>query len=160
MNKAVFLDRDGVLVAENGHYNFKPEHISINEGAVEALAAWQQKGYMLIVITNQGGIAKGLYTHKHVKDFHKTLKDFFHSYGVKITDFFYCPHHERFGNCLCRKPNSLMLEKAMGKYRIDPGQSYFIGDTERDQEAGNKAGLTPILIEANSDLTGYVSLIK
>ncbi|MFC2114367.1 D-glycero-alpha-D-manno-heptose-1,7-bisphosphate 7-phosphatase [Bacteroidota bacterium] len=160
MNKAIFLDRDGVLVAEKGHYNFKSEHVIINDGVIEALAEWQQKGYLLIVITNQGGIAKRLYTHKHVKQFHKTLKDFFHSYKIKIHDFYYCPHHEKTGKCLCRKPDSLMLEKAMSKYKINPEKSYFIGDSDRDKEAGEKAGLTPVLIEANDNLSNYLNRVE
>jgi D-glycero-D-manno-heptose 1,7-bisphosphate phosphatase len=159
-NKAVFLDRDGVIVEEAGHYNYKAEHITINEGIVESLKKLQDKGYLLIVITNQGGIAKGLYGHKEVREIHKSLRNFFQSYGIKITDFYYCPHHDKQGKCLCRKPDSLMLEKAMAKYQIDPKQSYFIGDSDRDVEAAEKADITGIKIEANADLDKIMDQIK
>ena len=159
VNKAVFLDRDGVIIEEQGHYNFLADHVNINDGMVESLQILQEKGYLLIVITNQGGIAKKLYNHKEVKEVHKTLREFFQTYGIKITDFYYCPHHDKVGKCLCRKPDSLMLEKAMAQYHIDPDQSYFIGDTERDVLAGDKAGLSSILIQPNADLGNYLDQI-
>ncbi len=158
-NKAVFLDRDGVIVSEKGHYNYLPEHVRINDGIVEALDLLQKRGYLLIAITNQGGIAKALYGHLEVKNFHKTLKEFFNSYSIKIHDFFYCPHHDKFGKCLCRKPDSLMLEKAMALYHIDPSQSYFIGDSERDSLAAKKAGIKPIQIIPNDNLGNYLDQI-
>jgi len=159
MNKAVFLDRDGVLILEKGHYNYLPEHIEFTEGIIEALTRIQTQGYMLIVISNQAGIAKGLYSHKNVKIVHQLIANFFETYQIKITDFYYCPHHNSKGKCLCRKPDSLMIEKALAYYNIAPEKSFFIGDMERDIDAANAAGVKGIKIESNSNLLQYIDSI-
>lgn len=156
MNKAIFLDRDGVIITERGEYNYKTEHISFTEGIVEALQSLSAKGYLLVVISNQSGIAKKLYTHKDAKEVNKVIKEFLASYGIKITDFFYCPHHPSQGNCICRKPDTLLIEKAMAIYNIDPVKSYLVGDMDRDAEAAVKAGLTPVKINPNDNLIGYL----
>jgi D-glycero-D-manno-heptose 1,7-bisphosphate phosphatase len=158
-NKAIFLDRDGVLITERGDYNYLPDHIEIVEGSAEALKLVASRGYMLIVITNQGGIGKGLYAHKRLNEIHKQISHFYKSYGVRITEFYYCPHHPLRSNCLCRKPDSLMLEKAIARFNIDPAQSWFIGDNQRDVEAGHKAGVKTILIPSNADLRDFISVI-
>jgi D-glycero-D-manno-heptose 1,7-bisphosphate phosphatase len=160
MNKAIFLDRDGILIKERGDYNYRDEHLEIVEGIAEALFELQKKGYLFIVITNQGGIGKGMYTNKRVKEIHAQLKAFFSSYRVIIKDFFYCPHHPQSSHCICRKPDSLMLEKAMALYNIDAAQSYFVGDNERDKLAGEKAGIKSILIPSNADLREYMTLFE
>ena len=159
-NKAIFLDRDGVIITERGEYNYKSVHISFPEGIVEALQYLSKKGYLLIVISNQSGIAKGLYNHRDTKEIHKVIKEFLASYGVKITDFFYCPHHPSQGKCICRKPDTLLIEKALAIYHIDPSKSYLIGDMVRDAEAAVKAGLTPVKINPNDNLTGYLKLFN
>src|ERR1043166_7610519 len=117
--KAIFLDRDGILIKEKGGYNFLPEDIIFLEGAAEALAELQKAGYIFIVVTNQGGIARGLYTHRRLNEIHVEIGTYFVSRGVRILDFFYCPHHPDSSLCLCRKPDSLMLEKAAARYNID-----------------------------------------
>lgn len=160
MNKAVFLDRDGTIIAERGDYNFHPDHIEINEGAIETLMSFRKKGYLIIVITNQGGIAKGLYKASDVTLIHNIIYDFFNDYGIKIHDFFYCPHHPDFTLCLCRKPNSLMLEKAIAMYNIDKKASYMIGDSERDIEAAINAGIKGIKIEPNQDLSEIIEEVS
>jgi D-glycero-D-manno-heptose 1,7-bisphosphate phosphatase len=156
LSKAIFLDRDGVIIRERGDYSFKPDHIELVGGIAEALMELKKKGFIFIVITNQGGIEKGMYSHRRLKAIHKDLKEFFAGFGIRILEFYYCPHHPDFSNCICRKPDSQMLEKAIARYNIDPARSWFIGDTERDIIAGKKAGVNTLLIEANSDLRGYV----
>jgi D-glycero-D-manno-heptose 1,7-bisphosphate phosphatase len=160
MKKAIFLDRDGVVITERGEYNYKTGHISFPEGIVEALQYFSSKGYLLIVVSNQSGIAKGLYHHSDAKVIHKVIKEFLGSYGIKITDFFYCPHHPSHGKCICRKPDTLLIEKALAIYQIDPSESYFIGDMDRDAEAAVNAGLTPVKINPNDNLTGYLKLFN
>ena len=152
MKKAVFLDRDGVIIMEEGHYNYLAGHIVFVDGIVEALTELKKAGYIFIVITNQAGIAKRLYTHKDVRFLHQIIKDFFKSFNITITDFFYCPHHETISHCICRKPDSLMLEKAIAFHNIDRDKSFFVGDSDRDVEAGMKAGVKSFKIKANSDL--------
>jgi D-glycero-D-manno-heptose 1,7-bisphosphate phosphatase len=159
MTKAIFLDRDGILIKERGDYNYKAADIEIVDGIAEALQALGRHSYVFIVITNQGGIGKGLYTHTRVREIHKQLKAFFSMENVKITDFYYCPHHPDSSACICRKPDSLLLEKAMARYGIDPEQSWFIGDNERDELAGKKAGLKTLLIPSNADLREYLGAI-
>src|SRR5438477_10781481 len=106
MNKAVFLDRDGIIIRERGDYNYLHTDLEMVPGLVEALGELKKHGYIFIVITNQGGIARGLYTHSTVEYFHEHIKDHLAKGGIKIKDFFYCPHHPEIGNCLCRKPDS------------------------------------------------------
>lgn len=158
--KVVFLDRDGVINVDPGRYSYRVENIDIVEGIVEALKELKQRGYEFVVITNQGGIAKRIYSHKEVKAIHSFLKAFFADHGISILDFYYCPHHDDYGKCLCRKPGSLLLEKAIARYQVDKTASYFVGDKERDIQAGEAAGVTGVLIDVNSDLRVYLNQIK
>ncbi|MES2796003.1 MAG: HAD family hydrolase [Bacteroidota bacterium] len=147
MNKCIFLDRDGVLNEEIGNYVFKKEDFHIVNGVPEALKKLKAAGYLLIVVTNQSGIAKGLYTKKDVLECHEMLQK---ECNYLLDDLYFCPHHEDFNTAsLLKKPNSLMIEKAMAKYNIDPQMSWMIGDQPRDMEAGKKAGLKTIFISEN-----------
>lgn len=159
MRKAIFLDRDGVIIKERGEYNFLPDHIIMVEGIVEALQKISFKEFDIIIVSNQGGIARGLYKTKDVKYINDSIKQFFKTFGINILDIIYCPHHPDYSSCICRKPDSLMFEKMMHIYKIDPNRSWMIGDQERDIEAGKKAGLSTILIEPNADLNDYLGAI-
>ncbi len=139
--KAVFLDRDGVLVRERGEFNYLPTHLELNRAVVEDLQAFQQAGYLLIVITNQSGVARGIYTEDHVRRFHRLLASRLEAEGVRIIDFFYCPHHPSVSRCLCRKPAPGLYLKAMAMYDIDPSESVAFGDMARDIEAARAAGV-------------------
>lgn len=150
MQRAIFFDRDGVLNREIGDYVCKPEDFEVLEDSAACVKLAKEYGFMAIVITNQGGIDKSLYTHETLLDIHKILQDACIEHGTKIDDFYYCPHHPVKGNCLCRKPDSLMLEKAAAKYNIDKSKSLMIGDTFRDIEAAEKAGVRSLLIQPNS----------
>lgn len=157
--KVVFLDRDGVLNYDPGEYTYKPRNFEINEGAVEALQQLKAKGYQFVVITNQGGIAKGIYDHRAYQEINKMLKTFFADKGISFLEVYYCPHHPITGNCICRKPDSLMVEKAIARFKIDPSKSYFIGDKDRDLEAGAKCGVKGIKIDVNDNLLNYIHQI-
>jgi D-glycero-D-manno-heptose 1,7-bisphosphate phosphatase len=157
--KAVFLDRDGVLNQEMGDYvrRFEDFHVLDN---FEALKTLQSRGYMLLVATNQGGLAKGWYTEDELAKMHNHLKEVYKEHGVEITDFFYCPHHPNFtGDCDCRKPKPGLLLQGIEKYNIDPALSYFIGDRERDVEAGTSAGVKGILIDSDQPISTVLDLI-
>ena len=161
MNKAIFLDRDGTLNNNRDHYYiWKAEDFQLNPGVVEALTELRERGYMLIVITNQGGVSKGKYTIEDVEALHHHMQSLLEQKGAVIDEIYYCPHHSDNEACLCRKPQPLMIEKALARYNIDPGQSYFIGDSERDIEAGKAAGVRTILIESNSDLTQVLDQVE
>jgi D-glycero-D-manno-heptose 1,7-bisphosphate phosphatase len=151
-NKAVFLDRDGVLNRELGNYVMHLEDFIINDGVVKALKTFQEKNYLLIVISNQGGISKGICTREQVDYLHLHLQRMLKNKGIIVQEVYYCPHHPENTNCICRKPDSQLLEKAMARFGIDHTRSYFIGDAERDMVAGEKAGVQTIRVEVNQSL--------
>jgi len=157
--KAIFLDRDGVINKERGDYTWLLEDFKINDGLIEALKIFQQKGFMLIVISNQSGIAKGIYSKEDVEYLHLHLLRVLKNRGVELEEIYYCPHHPEKGKCLCRKPDSLLLEKAIARFSLDAAKSYFIGDAQRDIEAGTKAGVKTIKVEPNSSLLNVTHLV-
>lgn len=160
MKKAVFLDRDGVINIDRGDYTFRLEDFEFVSGIFDDCLQLVEKGYALIVITNQAGIAKGLYTHEQVDELHQFMSRQFAAKGVPLTEIYYCPHHESSSLCLCRKPGSLLLEKALARFELDAASSYFIGDRDRDVVAGNGAGVTAILVKENNGLKEILHLIK
>lgn len=139
MNKAIFLDRDGVLNKDLG-YVYKKSDFIIIEGVIDALTFLSKKGFMLIVITNQSGIGRGFYSEKEFLDLNGFMLDFFKKASIEITDVFYCPHSPA-DNCSCRKPKTKLIDTAVAKYNIDRSASYLIGDKLIDIEAGRSAGL-------------------
>jgi D-glycero-D-manno-heptose 1,7-bisphosphate phosphatase len=142
MKKCIFLDRDGVLNVDRVDYVYRIEDLIIPEGTIEALQLLKEAGYLLIVITNQSGIAKGIYQREDVLKCHRYFQE---QCGQLLDDLYYCPHHERFTTAsLTRKPGSLMIEKAMAKYQIDAQHSWMIGDADRDILAGQKAGVRTV----------------
>lgn len=161
MNKAVFLDRDGVLNKELGDYVCRVEDFCVLEHNYDVLKRLQDDGYLLIVITNQGGLAKGWYDQETLDRMHRHLKLCYAERGVILSEIYYCNHHPDYnGKCLCRKPGSLMIEKALARFRVDPSRSYFIGDRERDVIAGEKAGVTGILIDSDQPISEVLHLIR
>jgi len=160
MNKAVLLDRDGVINRERDDYTYRIEDFEILPDVVEALKTLMKKGYLLIIISNQGGIAKGVFTIADVEKMHAHMLNHFTKNGIKIEEIYYCPHHPEFGNCICRKPDSLNVEKALARFNIDPDKSYFIGDKERDVLAGKKVGVEGILMESNTSLLEAIKSIR
>jgi D-glycero-D-manno-heptose 1,7-bisphosphate phosphatase len=143
MNKAVFLDRDGVLNEEIGNYVWTFDSFKIVDGIIEVLQKLKSNGYKLIVVTNQAGIAKGLYTHADVKKMHDHFQE---QSGSVIDHFYYAPGHPSVSESLMRKPDSLMWEKAMAKFNIDPSKSWMIGDKERDLIPAKKFGIKTIRV--------------
>jgi len=161
MKKAIFLDRDGTINNNCDHYYiWRSEELLLNPGVCEALAELQTRGYMLIVISNQGGISKGEFSADDVDVLHDHLRSMLEAEGVLLDEIYYCPHHHMVENCLCRKPQPLMIEKALARFGIDPALSWMIGDARRDVEAGEAAGLQCILIEPNSDLREVLGKIN
>ncbi len=159
-HKALFLDRDGVINHDPGDYTVSPEEFIILPTVVDALVMAKSKGYLIIVITNQGGIAKGLYTHETVAAIHEILHSTCQGSGVEIKRIFYSPHHPEFGNSLTRKPERLLMERALALYHIDPSKSVMIGDRERDIQCAQQVGVRGILIPTNSDLLDVVNTLE
>ena len=154
MNKAIFLDRDGVLNHEINDYICKLEDFEVLEYQIPPLKRLYEEGYMLIVITNQGGIALNRYTEETLLTMHQILFDKFAEQGAIITKAYHCAHHPTVSiECDCRKPKSGMLLEAIATYDIDPALSIMIGDKPRDVEAANGAGVKGILIEPDEQIS-------
>jgi D-glycero-D-manno-heptose 1,7-bisphosphate phosphatase len=153
MNKAIFLDRDGVINRKgSSYYVFREEEFLFNKGVFEALKYFVSKGFLLIVITNQGGISKKLFTVAQLEKLHKFMINQLKSAGIELTDIYYCPHHPDNEQCRCRKPGTLLFERAIKKYRIDTAESYMIGDSEIDIQAAEKMGIKGLLVSSNSNM--------
>jgi len=146
---AVFFDRDGVLNKDIG-YLYKIEEFVWIEGAVEAIKACNQAGWLVFVITNQSGVARGYYTETDVQRLHEWMSFDLKKQNAHIDEFFYCPHYE-YGQirkykkrCSCRKPKIGMINQAIEKYSIDIKKSILIGDKDSDIECAKKAGILGI----------------
>jgi D-glycero-D-manno-heptose 1,7-bisphosphate phosphatase len=158
MQKAIFLDRDGIINKEIGRYVSSAADFELNPGVSDFLKEMQSKGYLLIVITNQGGIAKGLYTQPELATIHEKMKLLLPH--IHFTEIYYCPHHPDFGKCLCRKPGSLLVEKALARFTINSATSYFIGDKDRDIQCAIMSDVKQaILLESNTNLMTIVHQI-
>lgn len=146
MKPAVFLDRDGVINVDVG-YPHKIEDFSFIDGAPEAIARMNANGYFVIVVTNQSGIARGLYTESQAHAFNEHIQSQLQKWNAHIDRFYLCPYHpealvERYR---CdhpnRKPNSGMIEQAFKDFDIDKEKSFLIGDRETDIQAAQRAGI-------------------
>ncbi|WP_025847905.1 D-glycero-alpha-D-manno-heptose-1,7-bisphosphate 7-phosphatase [Paenibacillus ehimensis] len=151
MNKALFLDRDGVINVEK-NYVYKIEDFEFVDGIFQTLKYFQDEGYLLIIITNQAGIGRGYYTEE---DFHKLnnwMLDRFNEKGIKITKVYYCPYHPVHGigqykkDSFDRKPNPGMILKAKEEFEIDLTNSLLVGDKISDIEAGEKANMKKLFL--------------
>ena len=154
MKKAIFLDRDGTINVEKD-YIYKSEDLVFEEGTIEALKTFKNLGYILIVVSNQSGIARGYFTEEDLNIFNNNMNEILKKNGVEITEFYCCPHHpDGIGEykkvCECRKPNNKMIEDAIKKYNIAREKSYMIGDKTSDIGAGLKSNLKTVLVK-----TGY-----
>lgn len=141
MNKALFLDRDGVINKEK-NYLYKIEDFEFIDGVFETCKYFQDKGYLIIVITNQAGIARGKYTEKDYQILTDWMMNEFKKQDINIKKVYHCPHHPDFsGECECRKPNPGMILQAQQEFDIDLSQSILVGDKNSDIEAGIKVGI-------------------
>lgn len=139
--KALFLDRDGVINVEK-EYLYKREDFEFIDGIFDLCRYYQDRGYSIFVVTNQSGIARKYYTEDDFLKLTEWMLDAFKKQGITITKVYYCPHHpEISGECECRKPKPGMFFDAAKEFDIDLKNSIIIGDKERDIEAGINAGL-------------------
>jgi len=139
LQKALFLDRDGVINVEK-EYLHKAEDFEFIDGVFEVLRYAQQMGYLLIVITNQSGIGRGYYTDEDFQHLNRWMCDRFSQEGIRIAEVYYCPHAPD-SVCDCRKPLPGMIHAAANRFQIDFDHSVLIGDKESDIEAGKSAGV-------------------
>ena len=152
MTGAVFLDRDGTINVEK-NYLYRVEDWEWIPGALEAIRGFNHMGYLVIVVTNQAGVARGYYTREDVEHLHKFVMASARKEGAFIHGIYYCPHHFRYGairDCGCRKPKSGLFLQAVKDFNISLEESYMIGDKLSDMQAAVPIGIKPILV-----LTGY-----
>jgi D-glycero-D-manno-heptose 1,7-bisphosphate phosphatase len=154
--RALFLDRDGTLVHAR-HYPSRPEQLLLYAGIERALLRVQQQGFRLLVITNQSGIARGLFGEEDLERMHAYLAATLAEAGVRIDGFYFCPHHpegsvpELAVRCDCRKPAPGMLLRAAVDHDVDLARSWFVGDILDDVEAGKRAGCRTLLVDLGSE---------
>jgi len=153
--KAVFLDRDGTLVQERGYLK-DPAHVALEQGAAEAVARLNRRGFAVVLVTNQSGVARGTCTEEDVAAVHRRLESLLEAEHARLDGVYYCPHYpegvveEYRKACSCRKPAGGMLLRAAEDLGIQIEGSYMIGDKLTDTEAARREGLTGILVR-----TGY-----
>jgi D-glycero-D-manno-heptose 1,7-bisphosphate phosphatase len=156
MKKAVFIDKDGTLI-KDVPYNVDPRLIELYDGAVHALQALKRQGYLLVVVSNQSGVARGYFSLTELKPVEDKLRHELEKNNVELTAFYFCPHHpegtvKEFAiDCFCRKPRPGMLVKAAEDYDIDLTNSWMVGDILNDVEAGNAVGCKTILINNGNE---------
>ncbi|MBI3449715.1 MAG: HAD family hydrolase [Acidobacteria bacterium] len=155
MRPAVFLDRDGTLIDENGYVNHigRVRHLPRSAEAVKRLRG---AGFMAVLVTNQSGVARRLFDRALVDQVHEQLQERMQAEGTRLDAFYVCPHHPDGADpeyrrvCDCRKPKPGMILTAARELGLDLARSYMVGDTLSDVEAAHRAGVTSVLV-----LTGY-----
>lgn len=151
MNKAFFLDRDGVI-NEEVDYLYQPEKVVILPGVADALRKLRAAGFLAIVTTNQSGVARGMYSEADVAAVHRRIDELLAAENARVDAYYLCPHHPEFtGKCDCRKPLPGMLLRAVAEWDIDPAVSAMVGDRLSDLKAGRAAGCAAEYLV----LTGY-----
>jgi len=157
---AVFLDRDGTLNHDTG-YVYRTADFCWLPGAVNAVRALNARGYYVFVVTNQSGVARGLYDEAAIRDLHDWMNGELRAAGARVDDFRYCPHHPEASVaayriiCPCRKPAAGMLLDLMKAWPVIREGSIMIGDRESDAEAGRAAGIASAIVPPGS-LDGFV----
>lgn len=157
MTKCIFLDRDGVINRDRVDYAYDLSHFEILPGVPEALARLKKAGFLLVVVTNQSGIAKGIYTREDMRACHQYMHE---QTGDVIDAVYYAPHHPSVTESLTRKPDTLMFEKAIARFDIDPTQSWMIGDKERDIIPARQFDIPSILISPTEAKTQAQHIVK
>ena len=157
-NKAVFFDRDGVINKERKNYVKTIEELEIFPNIVESIKKLRNFGFVIIVVTNQSAINRGLVTHNKVEEIHSTIQEYLKQHGTKVDRFYYCPHKPD-ENCECRKPKPGLLFKAADELQLNLQSSWLIGDNDTDIQAATTAGCRAIRINTNNDLPHTVQQI-
>ncbi len=153
---AVFLDRDGVLIPDSGYPHLE-EHLILLPGAAEAVRRLTGQGYLVVIVTNQSGVARGLFTLEQMEAFNALLVRRLMAKGARIAAVYACPFHDeaqdarwRHPDHPDRKPNPGMILRAIADHGIDPARSFIIGDRQTDIEAGRRAGVKGFLFEGGN----------
>jgi D-glycero-D-manno-heptose 1,7-bisphosphate phosphatase len=152
LRAAVFLDRDGVVI-DDVHYLASPTQIKLIPGSAEAIAALNRAGWPVVIVTNQSGVARGLFPLESVTAVHRRLSEQLAGSGARIDAYYFCPHYHTDDvlpafrqDCACRKPKPGMLHQAAKELGLELSLSWMIGDRATDLEAGAAAGARTILV--------------
>jgi D-glycero-D-manno-heptose 1,7-bisphosphate phosphatase len=153
---AVFLDRDGVLIEDTGYPHLEA-HLSLIPGAPEAVRRLNGLGYMAVIVTNQSGVARGLFSEDQMHAFNALVVRRFAARGARIAAVYACPYHDEaedpkwfHADHPDRKPNPGMILRAVADHNIDPARSFLIGDRRSDLEAARRAGMPGFLFEGGN----------
>ncbi len=149
MNKALFLDRDGV-VNEEVNYLHKVEDFRFIDGVFDSCRFFSSLGYLIVIITNQSGIARGYYSEADYRQLTAWMTEQFTTQGIAVAGVYHCPHHPDYGvDCECRKPKPGMIFRAQQELTIDLDHSILVGDKASDMQAAKSAGI-PLRVLVNS----------
>lgn len=146
MNRAILLDRDGVINEDRDDYVKSWAEVRFIKGARQALKQIHQAGIPVVVITNQAAVGRGIITEADLADIHARLMRTIKKAGGSISKIYYCPHHPE-AHCRCRKPHSGLLKKAARELHLDLTRCFFVGDALRDIQAGKRAGCHTVLVQ-------------
>ena len=156
MRRAVFLDKDGTLI-DNVPYNVNPLCVTLARDAGRALRALKEHGFLLVVVSNQPGVALARFSLQSLGRVERRIQELLAPSAVEIDAFYYCPHLPQAPNvryavrCLCRKPQPGLLRQAAREWQIDLTQSWLVGDILDDVEAGNRAGCRTVLVHNGNE---------
>ena len=146
LRPAVFLDRDGTLI-DDEHYLSDPERVRLRPGAARAVRRLREAGLAVVVITNQSGIARGMFTEAQYEAVRARLDALLAAQGATLDASYHCPHHPEFGEaCACRKPGIALFQQAASEHALDLARSAFIGDKLRDISPAARFGALGILV--------------
>ncbi len=161
-NHAIFLDRDGTLNVDPGYIS-NPEKLFLFPETGTALSLLKNYGFLLIVISNQSGVARGLMTNRDVESVNEKINTLLAEHKVKIDAFYYCPAHPDYStpeDCECRKPSPKLVFEAATEFEVDITKSYFIGDSVSDIGCGKNAGLKTVLVKTGKGEDSFSILQK
>lgn len=149
MHRYILLDRDGVINHDSEAFIKSPDEWLPIDDSLEAIALLNQNGFRIVVITNQSGLARGLFDEKTLNSIHQKMRDAVAEFGGTIEAIYFCPHQSE-DLCECRKPNAGLLLQFAADYAVDLADVYFIGDSLRDIQAAQLVGVTPILVKTGN----------
>lgn len=158
LRRVIFFDRDGVINRERKDYVKTVSELDIFPDIVDPIKHLKDDGFLIIVITNQSAINRGLTTHEKINEIHNQIQSFLIRNGTSIDGFYYCPHRPD-ENCICRKPKPGLLLKAADEMRIDLKSSWMIGNTDTDVQAADAAGCRSMRIGSSKELNSVVKSI-
>ena len=158
-NKAIFLDRDGVINKNRDDYVKSTKELEIFSNIGKEILKLKMKGFFIIVITNQSVINRKIITIRELEEIHSTIQKFLMKSKTSIDKFYFCPHRPD-ENCDCRKPKPGLILQAINEFSIDASKSWMVGDSKTDIQAGEKAGCKTILLKKNDSFTNILKIIE